>query len=323
MTSRKIHSGHVFLGSKELPPISHLCTPLDIQFDVQYYQALQTKLAQSLNLVAQPQTIGQLTEAIALPNTNLNQVVRIIEQDPVISGMLLNAVRQPVFQKNFKREIDIVDVNQCVALLGLECTYRMTMATAITQLANQDPLSAHLTHHAVKTAYACAEIAGYLPPQGHQLTQQKVYLYGLYMHSGYLVMAKKTPAAIANLFKQGLSLPDTAYEAEQLSQAPTHEQLSVLIAMQWGIDVNNTDNYPFLNAIAAHHHPNYHCISHIETRLLIASGLLAQSMVSEITYQAYQSEEMHQQAQKAAQTIGLSDEALSNIRKNLSSHWMK
>lgn len=317
-----LHSGHIHLAARQLPHMRDDCTPIDIDFDASYYQQLEQQLQGKLTLPALPESIALITQEMQQAHPNIQTIVHIIQEDPMLSGKLLHTLRQPAFQQNLKRPIEITSIAQCVNLIGLECTYQMAIASAMTQLTSSNQLIKHLINYAGKTAYACAEISGYLPPQQHPLTQQKAYLFGLYIHGGYLALANQAMSATAKLFEQGLSLPETAYRLEQQQQRITHEPLSVLVAMQWGIQPQQLTDRHFLAAIAHHHHPRYGCIRPAEIRLLIATGLLAQTMVSEIAYRAYQSEELLAQAQTASRVIGLSDEALSNIRKNLSSHWL-
>ncbi len=316
-----LHSGHLHLAVRHLPKPPSDCTSLEAVLTIPTYEAQLVRLGGKLTIPALPESLTLLTQSVRQANPNLQQIVHIIEQDPLLSGDILHTLRQPAFQSQLKRPIDIVSIHQCVNLIGFERLYQLALANGMKQLAGADQLVKHLVGYAAKTAYACAEIAGYLPPQEHPLTQERAYLFGLYLHGGMFALAGSFGAAYASTLKQSLSLPQTAYHYES-QHFVAHDQLGVLVARQWGLNERYVADRLFLTAIAYHHHAHYECIQSSEVRLMIATGLLAQSMVNELVYQAYQSQELLDQAEKASRVIGLSDEALSNIRKNLSSYWL-
>lgn len=316
-----LHSGHLHLAARQLPNPPSDCTPLETVLTLPLYEAQLSRMGGKLTIPVLPESLTLLTHMVQQPHPNLQEIVRVIEQDPLLSGDILHTLRQPAFQSQLKRPIDIVSIHQCVNLIGFERLYQLALANGMKQLAGNDQLVKHLVGYAAKTAYACAEIAGYLPPQEHPLTQERAYLFGLYLHGGMFALAGSFGAAYAPTLKQSLSLPQTAYHYES-QHFVAHDQLGVLVARQWGLNERYVADRLFLTAIAYHHHAHYECIQSSEVRLMIATGLLAQSMVNELVYQAYQSQELLDQAEKASRVIGLSDEALSNIRKNLSSYWL-
>ncbi len=317
-----LHSGHLHFASRQLPKPPTNLPAVQASLDLVNCEQLLARLGGQLHIPSLPESLTALTHLVQQPNPNLQQIVASIEQDPILSGDILHTLRQPAFQSQLKRPIDIVNIHQCVNLMGFERLYQLALANGMKQLAGTDQIIKHLVGYAAKTAYACAEIAGYLPPQEHPLTQERAYLFGLYLHGGMFALAGSFGASYAPIIKQSLSLPVTAHQQEQQSFVG-HDQLGVLVVKQWGLNERYVADRVFLTAIAYHHHPHYECITSDEIRLMIATGLLAQSMVNELVYQAYQSQELLEQAQKASQVIGLSDEALSNIRKNLSGYWLK
>lgn len=317
-----LHSGHLHLAARHLPSIPSGCSPVEAVLDLSAIENARSRLGGNLTIPVLPESLTRLSQAVQQPNPNLQHIVQLIEQDPLLSGDILHTLRQPAFQSQLKRPIDIVSIHQCVNLIGFERLYQLALANGMKQLAGTDQIIKHLVGYAAKTAYACAEIAGYLPPQQHPLTQERAYLFGLYLHGGMFALAGSFGNAYALIIKQSLTHPQTAYEKESLAFA-AHDQLGVLVAKQWGLNERYVADRIFLTAIAYHHHAHYECINAEEIRLLIATGLLAQSLVNELVYQAYQSQELLDQAEKASRVIGLSDEALSNMRKNLSSYWLK
>jgi HD-like signal output (HDOD) protein len=322
MALNYLHSGHIQLAVRHLPAMPNDCSAIEAVLNLRDCEAHLVKLGGKLHIPSLPESLTYLNQAVQQPYPNLQQIVNIIEQDPLLSGDILHTLRQPAFQSQLKRRVDIVSIHQCVNLIGFERLYQLALANGIKQLAGTDQIIKHLVGYAAKTAYACAEIAGYLPPQEHPLTQERAYLFGLYLHGGMFALAGSFALAYAAVIKQSLSLPQSAYIQEQQSFV-AHDQIGVLVARQWGLNEAYKADSAFLTAIAYHHHPQYECIKSAEIRLMIATGLLAQSMVNELVYQAYQSQELLDQAAKASRVIGLSDEALSNIRKNLSSYWLK
>jgi HD-like signal output (HDOD) protein len=319
--SKHIHSGHVHFAARSVPPLAADCTPLHVKLNLNLSQQALKKIGGDLLLPDMPKEIIAIEYEMRQMHPNLNRMIKLIETNPAISGEIIGTVSQPTFQRQLVRKIEIHNLTQCVALIGVSRTYQLALAVAIKQMATDNELTERVLDHAAKTAYACAEIAGYLPPHDPHISQESAYLFGLYLHGGMLSLSARYPNNYAKVFEQSLSLPEKAHQFE-LEKAACHAALGVLTAQKWGLNPDNNHDLDLLLAIANHHHPHYGCISQLRVRLLIGMGLLAQSIVGELASSAYQSQEILDQGKKSAKILGLSDEAMSNIRRNLSHDWM-
>jgi len=318
--SKHLHSGHVHLAARTVPPIPTHCKPIHVSLDESAgAQALQ-KIGGDLLLPDMPKEIIAIELEMHQSHSNLNKIIQLIETNPAISGEIIGTVSQPTFQRQLVRTIEIHNLTQCIALIGITRTYQLALAVAIKQMATDNELTEKILDHAAKTAYACAEIAGYLPPHDPRISQETAYLFGLYLHGGMLSLAARYPKNYLKVFDQSLSLPEKAHQFE-LEKAACHATLGVLTGQKWGLNPKDHHDLDLLLAINHHHHPQAACISQLRVRLLIGVGLLAQSMVSELASGAYQSQEILDQSKRATEMLGLSDEALSNIRRNLNSDW--
>jgi HD-like signal output (HDOD) protein len=318
--SKHLHSGHVHLAARTVPPMPADCRPIQLSLDPNATQQALQKIGGNLLLPDMPKEIIAIELEMHQTNPNLNRIIQLIETNPAISGEIIGTVSQPTFQRQLVRNIEIHNLTQCVALIGISRTYQLALAVAIKQMATDDELTEKILDHAAKTAYACAEIAGYLPPHDPRISQESAYLFGLYLHGGMLSLAARYPNNYRKVFEQSLTLPEKAHQFE-LEKAACHATLGVLTGQKWGLDPRNPHDLDLLLAIAHHHNPQAACISQLRVRLLIGVGLLAQSMVSELASSAYQSQEILDQSKRATDMLGLSDEALSNIRRNLNSDW--
>ncbi len=318
--SKHLHSGHVHLAARAVPPMPATCRPLHLSLDTQGSALALQKMGGDLLLPDMPKEIIAIELEMHQTHPNLNRIIQLIETNPAISGEIIGTVSQPTFQRQLVRNIEIHNLTQCVDLIGVSRTYQLALAVAIKQMATDNELTEKILDHAAKTAYACAEIAGYLPPHDPRISQESAYLFGLYLHGGMLSLAARYPKNYLKVFDQSLSLPEKAHQFE-LEKAACHAALGVLTGQKWGLDPNNDHDLDLLLAINHHHHPQAACISQLRVRLLIGVGLLAQSMVSELASGAYQSQEILDQSKRATDMLGLSDEALSNIRRNLNSDW--
>ncbi len=318
--SKHLHSGHVHLAARTVPPMPADCRPIQLSLDPNAMQQALQKIGGNLLLPDMPKEIIAIELEMHQTNPNLNRIIQLIETNPAISGEIIGTVSQPTFQRQLVRNIEIHNLTQCVALIGISRTYQLALAVAIKQMATDDELTEKILDHAAKTAYACAEIAGYLPPHDPRISQESAYLFGLYLHGGMLSLAARYPNNYRKVFEQSLTLPEKAHQFE-LEKAACHATLGVLTGQKWGLDPKNPHDLDLLLAIAHHHNPQAACISQLRVRLLIGVGLLAQSMVSELASSAYQSQEILDQSKRATDMLGLSDEALSNIRRNLNSDW--
>ncbi len=319
--SKYLHSGHVHYAAHAIPPIPADCIPIYAQLNMTAIGQALEKIGGDLLLPDMPKEILAIENEMYKEHPNLKQIVSLIEINPAISGEILNTVGRPAFQRQLVRKIEIHSLTQCIGLIGIERTYQLALAAAIKQMTTNESLTTSVLEHAAKTAYACVEIAGYLPPHDPRITQEVAYLFGLYLHGGMLSLAAHYPTHYAKIFEQSLTLPEAAHNFE-CERVASHTLLGVLTAQKWGLDINDKNEHDLLLAIANHHHPKLECIKQDRVRLLIAIGLLAQSMVSEIAVHAYQSQALLEQSKLASRLLGFSDEALSNIRRNLSHDWI-
>lgn len=315
-----LHSGHVHLAARQLPPLAADCTQIRATLDTAALQAALERIGGQLLLPDMPKEIIALEHEIGKAHPNLNHIAHLIESNPIISGEILGTVSSPTFQRLLTRPVIVHNLTQCIALIGLTRTYELAMAAAIRHMASDEGLIHDILEHAAKTAYACAEIAGYLPPHDPHISQEHAYLFGLFLHGGMLPLAARYPNQYGKVFEQSLTLPQTAHTLEQ-DKAASHALLGVLTAQRWGLNAEDSAEHDLLLAIGWHHHPQAACIQQTRVRLLIGTGLLAQALVSELALGGYQSQELLTQTQLANRLLGLSDEALSNIRLNLSRDW--
>lgn len=317
-----LHSGHVHLAARQLPPLAADCTQIRATLDESALSAALTRIGGQLLLPDMPKEIIALEHEIGKAHPNLSHIAQLIDSNPAISGEILGTVSSPAFQRQLARPVVVHSLTQCIALIGLTRTYELAMAAAIRQMASDEGLVHDILAHAAKTAYACAEIAGYLPPHDPHISQEHAYLFGLFLHGGMLPLAARYPNQYAKVFEQSLTLPDSAHTLEQ-EKAASHALLGVLTAQRWGLNAADPAEHDLLLAIAWHHHPQAACIQQTRVRLLIGTGLLAQALVSEIGMGVFQSQELREQRLMANRLLGLPDETLANIRLNLASDWQR
>lgn len=315
-----LHSGHVHFAAREVPALAADCQAWQATLDLAEGQRVLEKIGGNIKLPKMPKEIIALEHEMNKPNPNLTHMMQLIESNAVISGEILRTVRSPAFQRMLVRQVEIHSLNQCVALIGIRRTYELALAAAMTNMATDNPFISTMLEHAAKTAYACAEIAGYLPPHDPKITQESAYLFGLYLHSGMLTLSTHFPNNFHKVFEKSLNLPEEMHSKE-LEKGVSHAALGVVMGQYWGLQTDLPLDRDMLLAIAYHHHPKKHCIGQQRVRLLIAIGLLAQALVSDLVYQVYQSQALLDQSLLAIKLLGLSDEAVSNIRKNLTHDW--
>jgi HD-like signal output (HDOD) protein len=256
-------------------------------------------------------------------NPNMRNIIDIIEQNSVVTGALLGTFNSPAFQKTMRRKVEITTVSQVVNLFGVEKTYQIAISSALRSIPAVNDLFRTIIDHSSEVAYACAEICDYV----HGVSMEKAYLYGLFMHGGMTILAAGWPEDYEPMFNLSLSMPRTAIDKEvEKFKRFRHDHLGVDIARRWGFgkkDLHSVlaqDDLHVLLAIQEQHNLNYSRINIEPVRLLVAIGNLANVVVNELIYGVYISGEAEEEYQQAKEVLMLNDEAMRNIRLNVSSY---
>jgi HD-like signal output (HDOD) protein len=260
-----------------------------------------------------PDVVVRLEKEIRQRYPNSKKIVEIIESNAVIAGELLSIVKSPVYQRHVKRAIEVKTIAHVVSFIGMQQAYRLAMAAAIKSIPAKSSLYRSIIDHSADVALACAEIAGYI----HDIEIEDAYLFGLFRDGGAIGLSGKLDTAYEPYWNRMLSFPETGVIMEYEQLNVRHDYLGIMAARHWGFG-DGEGELDMLLAIQEHH--NYRevrCFENERVRLLVAIGLLAETLVNTINGENYQATEVNEIQAIAVDTLCMPESVLKLVRSNL------
>lgn len=262
-----------------------------------------------------PDIVIDLEREIHSRYPNIKNIIEIISSNTVIAGEILNTVKTPVYLRHVNGAIEIKNIAHVINLIGMKRTYELALAAAIKSFPQKSTLFRSIIDFSADVAIACAEIAGYV----HGVEIEDAYLFGLFKEGGAIGLAATLDHQYEKHWESLMTFPETGIQLEYQALNARHDYLGVAVARHWGFGKSEGD-VEILYAIQEHHnHEQVASFANERARLLVAIGLLADALVSEIVAERYMATEALTVKEKAVDVLMLPDDIVSLIRKNISS----
>ena len=251
---------------------------------------LKFSIAKLDSLPAMP-AIAQKLLALALDTDEGEaQLLKLIEQDPLIAARIIGLANSPMFGASRK----VNSVGDATMLLGLTRVKSVAIGLATMSAVTRFPggiLKANdLWMHSMAIALVMRTIARAMPARVRPLDDQ-IFLAGLLHDIGYMALSYLDTATSDALHSQFLAHPERPIlEIEQELLGMTHGEISARLAISWDlpeeiIAVMRYHHTPD-NELAAPGQPLVSMVNFAE-RLLTAFGV-AEHTKQEITEQEWQ-----------------------------------
>ena len=188
----------------------------------------------------------KLLEIIDNPNSKIEEVHRIVTQDPPLAAKILRLVNSAYMGLSTR----VADVKQAIVLLGFNMVRTMALSISVFEALSDTDSSAEemrqqLWEHSIITSNLCQIIAG----QDTRVDEQVAFALGLLHDMGKMILDAKMPQE----WKQILNLMNTEkysfQEAEQEILRTDHAQIGAWVAEKWNLKQELT------NGIRLHHRP--------------------------------------------------------------------
>ena len=188
----------------------------------------------------------KLLEIIDNPNSKIEEIHRIVTQDPPLAAKILRLVNSAYMGLSTR----VADVKQAIVLLGFNMVRTMALSISVFEALSDTDSSAEemrqqLWEHSIITSNLCQIIAG----QDTRVDEQVAFALGLLHDMGKMILDAKMPQE----WKQILNLMNTEkysfQEAEQEILRTDHAQIGAWVAEKWNLKQELT------NGIRLHHRP--------------------------------------------------------------------
>ncbi len=211
-------------------------------------QSVKALVARINKLPTLPSTYQRLVTCLQNPDADIDDVAKIIAQDPSMTARLLKVVNSAYFGL----AKPVADVSRAGCLLGLDRIMALVLGQGIfndCEPPNVPGFSLDgLWQHSIATAAAAHRIA-----QAEQLDKERVeaaFLAGMLHDIGKLVLAMGLPQQYEHVLKQSGKRPGDCQQIEMLELQASHTDVGAYLVGLWGLP--NT----IAEAIAYHEDPS-------------------------------------------------------------------
>jgi len=197
------------------------------------------------DLPSLPRTYNALTEALGEPDTSLQKLARIVEQDVGISAKILQLVNSAFFGIAHS----ITNVEHAVIYLGINTIRSLVLSLEIFRVFKPETNLVGFCLEGLHThARLVSHIAARLPVPKHlaEITMAAGMLHDV----GKLVLAWKLPERFQKLLAQAAEEGCPLYKVEEREYGFSHAEIGGYLLGLWGLP------YILVEAVALHHGPN-------------------------------------------------------------------
>jgi HD-like signal output (HDOD) protein len=231
------------------------------------------------DLPSVPRTYEALTQALADPDTTLQKVAKIVEQDVGVSAKVLQLVNSAFFGISYS----ITNIQSAVSYLGINTLKNLVLSVEIFRAFRpQKELPGFSLEKLQNHAQLTAHIAGRLPVPKH-LTD--IVVVAAMLHDlGKLILAWKLSEHFEEMLGEAHAAHCPLNRVEESANGFSHAEVGAYLLGLWGLP------YTVVEAVALHHRPtrvphqNFDAITAVYVANLLAQELEESSHVGPTVY---------------------------------------
>ena len=226
--------------------VARLIIPMD-QTKVEHLTDVSRELAEHIESLPQfPESILQLRTILDDPDAEMNEIARVLGQDPSLTADLLRTVNSARYMLS-RRMDNVVEAVKVVGLRGLRQMLYSYGTQRILGDGSENEVSRHLWEHSQRTAFFAYGIARNVYKRKDILDD--VYVGAILHDMGKIVFSNLHPDVVQHIqeFSRSKGIPSTVFE--EMSNGIDHAEVGARLAERW--------NFPdiLVAAIRYHHTP--------------------------------------------------------------------
>jgi len=194
-------------------------------------------------LVSLPEICLRLREILAAPDHSRKEVADVLKYDPAMSSRVLRIVNCAYFGLPSR----VQNISQALGILGEQELKNLVFVSAIVKRLTSSAQGMDIQRF-WKSSVLAAVCARNLGKQAHNTAQEELFLTGLMLNIGKLVLYTKEPVLYATM-AQLKDITRTDFGMEQDLLGYDHCEVGALLARQWNFSEQ-------LSQSIAHHHDN-------------------------------------------------------------------
>lgn len=196
------------------------------------------------NLPAMPQTYARLRDAMAKPDVSVQEVSRIIYDDPAIAAKVLQVVNSAFFR--LARRIS--NIEQAVSYLGFNAIRTLAMSVEVFSLWRRGTPVEGLEPEALQER-AHRVAAGARALSEGATMRDDAMLAGLFHNIGHWVLLQECPQQLQLAVETARAQNVPLHEAERQVIGASHAEVGAYLLGLWGLP------YAVIEAVAFQHWP--------------------------------------------------------------------
>jgi HD-like signal output (HDOD) protein len=212
-------------------------------------EVLNNKMLASLvgsvqDLPSLPRTYAELRDALADPESPIDRVIRIVEQDVAITAKILQLVNSAFF--GVTRNIS--DIKTAVSYLGMNVLQNLVLSVEVFRTFHpKKPIPGFSIEEFHRHSQFTARIASQIPAP--MSPPSAAVISGLLHDVGKLVIAERSPDHIARALAGAREEKRPLFSVEEELIGVSHAEVGGYLLSTWGLP------YPVVEAVTHHHHP--------------------------------------------------------------------
>jgi HD-like signal output (HDOD) protein len=205
-------------------------------------QAVRERIGRVGRLPAISENYGQLSQAVARPKVDLNEIVDIVAREPAMSAKLLQLANSPYFRSG----APVTSVRQAVGVLGLDLVLRLPVMLSAFGDSNADSGPEGFSLMELQQAsIATARLAGTFAHSDHD--RELAFTAGLIHEIGRLLLVRDAPEEMQEMARDAAASGRPLTDLERARLGTTHAEIGAYALGMWGLPL------AVVEAVAYHH----------------------------------------------------------------------
>lgn len=207
-------------------------------------EQLRWMVGEMESLPSVPRVYSELTRVLADPDTDLKDVVKVVEQDVAMYAKILQLVNSAFF--GLARRV--TSIQQAVNYIGTSTLRNLALSVEVFRAFEGTKAVPGFSLEALQDhGLAVARLAARLLTDRRQ--GESAFMAGMLHDVGQLILATRLPEHFARALGRARGSSDDLHTIERELLGVTHAELGAYLLGLWGLP------YPVVEAVAHHHSP--------------------------------------------------------------------
>ncbi|MDD2707021.1 MAG: HDOD domain-containing protein [Verrucomicrobiae bacterium] len=199
-------------------------------------QKILSKITRTESLPTLPSVVYKIQEVAHNANSDTNDMVHILNNDPSIVSRILKTANSAFYAK--PGEEKITDIEQAVSRLGFKDVQTIALSTGV--FSSFDKVSSRIFDrksfwkHCICTSYLSMEMAAILP-SGSPAQPDILHLSGLIHDLGKILLDTHFPDLLEECIRAAMQTRQPLFAVEQSLLGVDHTEIGALLVKKWNL----------------------------------------------------------------------------------------